>query len=399
MVIEYWSNRWDLSESPSFNPRLASAVGQAQPDWDAMLIRQGAFALARVDEPRVAEVLLDRYDSFPPGQARDALVAAMGDLSHPRAQELFAAFCAQDEQRDVACREDFDLGDLPEAFEPSSDCLGLPDLRSRLGQGDWQASGELMVCLRTLATSDRASASAQAEAMQSWEIADPSVAVLVRTLARFADARALGAHLAGIGLMDEDELASEIEESLLTAADMLTAAGRVTAFDVETDQYPNNHDGLLLELAMTAGPPLAAAVFEEQAPPLQLDNDTFVLGGQQVRKLPPGRHVGEPYRLRGWLEGRLFEVEAQDFGDWYDLDQVLGMLNAMAIELGADTRLVALATGDQTAMVLTGRRQAIEKAIEEGLLNVGQASAAMDEGKAFELEAMARMDQEREEGE
>jgi hypothetical protein len=155
-----------------------------------------------------------------------------------------------------------------------------------------------------------------------------------------------------------------------TPAEVLKRSGPVHCFDVETDQHPNEHDALLYDLAELAGPPLDRAVFEEE---------------------PPPREDEKPYRLRAYLDGRAYETDAENFGDWYDLDRVLGLLNAMAADQGAAARVVALPTDDQTACVLAAPREAILAGIEEGLLELGDAGDAMDAGKEFEDEVMRKL--------
>lgn len=63
---------------------------------------------------------------------------------------------------------------------------------------------------------------------------------------------------------------------------------------------------------------------------------------------------------------------------------MIGLLDAMAIERGAATRLVVLPTEDQTACVLAAPRPAILADVSSDLLDFGDADAARAAGQAFE---------------
>ena len=90
---------------------------------------------------------------------------------------------------------------------------------------------------------------------------------------------------------------------------VLRAAGLLVWFDVETGSFPNEHDALLRELGAAAAGDLAGVVFEEIAP-------------------KEGASDGR-YRLQAYADGRRWSVDAQDYGDWYDVDAVLRLANAL----------------------------------------------------------------------
>ena len=99
---------------------------------------------------------------------------------------------------------------------------------------------------------------------------------------------------------------------------------------------------------------------------------------------------GAPYRLHAYLDGRSYSVDAQDFGDWYDAEQVLGLLNAIAKDRGEEMRLLPLDTGDQTLCVLAAPKTAIVAGVAAGLFEAGSAGAGRESGQAFE-QAVGRM--------
>lgn len=158
-------------------------------------------------------------------------------------------------------------------------------------------------------------------------------------------------------------------------AALLTASEHGLSFDVETGTFPNEHDRLLRQLAQLVAPDLNGAVFEEVAPKLAANDE------------PIG-----PYQLRAYFAGKLFQIEAQDRGDWYDVDAVLQLLNAMLAYHQSSQRLVPVATGDQTLTVIGGPRAAIDRAITQKIIVPGRASDAEKLGKDFEREVFESLE-------
>jgi hypothetical protein len=174
------------------------------------------------------------------------------------------------------------------------------------------------------------------------------------------------------GPLGLEDWMTEDEGAVATAQDLLVRSGPVHCFDVETGMYPTQHDKLLFDLAELGGPPLAEALF--------------------VEALPAIEGKGEPYRLHAYLAGRSYSVDAQDFGDWYDLEQVLGLLNAVARDRGAEIRFATLPTEDQTACVLAAPRKALAAAVSQGLLELDQAGAAREAGQGYEAEVLRQIE-------
>jgi hypothetical protein len=132
-------------------------------------------------------------------------------------------------------------------------------------------------------------------------------------------------------------------------AKVMIDAGRGIWFDVETDTFPNHHDELLGRLARLVRPALDGALFEEIVPAAPDDDDS-------------------PYKLRAYLDGTRYELEADNMGDWYDLTAVVGLINAVLRDRKSDQGCLILYTGDQMSQVVCGQRQALRNAIERGLL-------------------------------
>jgi len=149
------------------------------------------------------------------------------------------------------------------------------------------------------------------------------------------------------------------------AAQLLVEAGHAFWFDVETGQFPNQHDTLLRSLAALVTP-LRGVVFEERAP---ADDEG-------------------PYELVAYSDGWIYRLPAENLGDWYDVDAVLQLLNTLLEDKGASEHFSMLATNDQTAVVVGAKRQAIEAAFAQGVLESGEAGAAEKAGKAFETEVL-----------
>jgi hypothetical protein len=137
------------------------------------------------------------------------------------------------------------------------------------------------------------------------------------------------------------------------------APPRRVRFEPKAPGVPARHDELLRALAELAGPVLSGVEFGEWA--------------------PAGRE-GD-YELTAAMGAGRVRTAALNFGRWYDLDAVLGLLNAVLRERGSPLRFVALATTDRFATVLVGPEGGIQAAAAEGLIEVGEASYAMNAGR------------------
>ncbi len=168
---------------------------------------------------------------------------------------------------------------------------------------------------------------------------------------------------AGFGTLAASDW-SDIDEDPVRPESVLRAAGLLVWFDVETGSFPNQHDILLRELATAAAGDLAGVVFEEIPP-----NDS---------------DEGGRYVLNAYADGRRWSVNAENFGDWYDVDAMLRLANALLRDRGSDRRMLLLVSEDQTSEVVVAPRAALGAALQKGLLYAGDPAVAREVGQAFE---------------
>lgn len=181
-----------------------------------------------------------------------------------------------------------------------------------------------------------------------------------------APAAAVKARIAQLGALGfrKAETVNVAELDTDAAGVILLAAGHAHWFDVETGMYPNQHDSLMRSLARLVSPELDGAVFEERPPAI---DDGSV-----------------PYQLLAYAGGKLYRTEAENLDDWYDVDAVLRLMNAIMADRNAGARFTGLASTDQTMIIVGAPHDAIEKAVREGLLELGDTGEAERIGKAFE---------------
>jgi hypothetical protein len=182
-------------------------------------------------------------------------------------------------------------------------------------------------------------------------------------------AKALIAKLAAIGFVKVSGV-DPAEAAGGDAGTVLTLAGHAWWFDVETGMFPNYHDSLMRSLAILVSPALDDAVFEEAAPTLEDDEKAA------------------PYHLTIYTAGKRLRAEARNLGDWYDVEAVMNLMNAAMKENGSDVRFIPLPTGDQTLIILGAPKPAIDRAIQAGLIETGDAGEAEHLGKEFEAEVL-----------
>ena len=192
----------------------------------------------------------------------------------------------------------------------------------------------------------------------------PALPPPAKVRARIEQLQNLG--FARVGDIDPSKLESE------DAVAVLQAAGYAHWFDVETGAFPNQHDALLRELAELVRPTLDGVVFEEVAPS---DDEG-------------------PYQLFAYADGMRYRTRAENHGDWYDVDAVLRLLDALLQARKSSDRYLALDTGDQTLVVVGGPRRAIDAALAQKLLIPGDPAEAERAGKAFETQVLDQLRKE-----
>ena len=259
--------------------------------------------------------------------------------------------------------------ELPDTPLSDGQCIGW---QKSLADGDAWKVYEVYECLLNLARSDREMATTQARVLKSWDIVekqDNALSVLITTLDRFESDTELGTYLTDIGALggkgafeDDDSLPSLVPQSFFEAR------SRVVWFDAETGMFPNNHDWLLAEIAAKAND-LYTARFTEIAP-ADYDSD-------------------DPYTLQADLNGKTYELQAENYGDWYDVGAILTLLNMLSIDQDLDDRFVMLPTGDQTAIIMVIHRSALRTLIDDGLMIKASPDDPMATGKAFEEQVRA----------
>lgn len=249
---------------------------------------------------------------------------------------------------------------------PEPDAMG-PDERAECArEGGWEGQA----CLLELARLDRARAVEVARALGD---SDEALRSTVEALTRFPEAGGLEARLRELGLVADCATNGDV----LDAPEVLVACQRGTHFDPETGTYPVGHDALLAELALLAPGALDDVVWEEIPPGAAhagLIADYAVEDGELVEN-----EASEgPYALRAYSRGERFEIPAQQLDDWYDLEAVIALLNAVARSRESDVRwLVVEPTGGNDATVVAGPEGGLRAAIDEHLIEpVGAGASA-----------------------
>lgn len=214
---------------------------------------------------------------------------------------------------------------------------------------------------------DRAARAEQAALLAAFgaeEAPDPSAAERAAVDARIDQLAAMG--FPRVASMDRTQVDTD------DARAILTSAGTAHWFDVETGLFPNRHDSLARTLAALASPALDDVVFEEVPP--TMDERT-------------GEESG-PYALTAYVDGRRLRLDAENHGDWYDVDAVVRLLNAVAAQREVDVRYATLATDDQMAVVVAAPPAALRAGVDAGVIAPGDATDAERIGKGFEAEVL-----------
>lgn len=371
----------NLEVSPRLLETLRGVLTRESSTGDLVVTSVGVSALLRFEGGMEATLRLRR--EFP--AAADAIDPLLRNERDPRARRLFEEYC----RRNAEVRECRMGGPrwrhqdrlLPDATRPTPSPLAVEvraydfdalayvrehpaqraELREELAECTGDATYGEYQCLKQLALIDRTLACELAESFDAGEFT--AMRALLRTLRQDTDATALGAR------MVEMHLIEDTHPEAVTPLDHLIADGRVLQFDTETGIYPNEHDSLLRRLSALAPDVLQGAIFAEEA---NADSDA-------------------PYQLHAWREDQRWSTPARNLGDWYDVNAVVSMLNAMARAADSRVRWVVLTTDDQTALVVAAPDDALRGALSQGLIEAAAADAARTTG----LEAEERALQER----
>ena len=148
--------------------------------------------------------------------------------------------------------------------------------------------------------------------------------------------------------------------------------GPAYSFDAETDRYPNGHDSLMRRLAALVSPTLDSTVFEETAPPV---------GDEK-----------SPYEIRAYSGGQRFRRSAKNHGDWYDIEAVLDLMNALMVEHQRAERFHVLTSDGQMVTVVVATPEAMTKAAEAGLAGSSDPDRARNAGQDAERQVFEQLD-------
>jgi hypothetical protein len=382
VVVGWYEKRYG-DELYTLTPRLERAVAAVAHRGKTEDLESAGMALGRTRGPRMIPLARAILAKLPNDEARAHFGVGFGRRKEPDARAIGQRACAHASmRRHYLCTKDqperpgpIDIADAT-AKLPRAQALKALD---RCVRDDGQPY-QRRLCLERLATLDRPSAVRTSNEASLPKSDDYGLVELANALRKFPKAEDLERHLRGLGftarsqgrVLDDalDYFESKGHDTVLTSADVLVKDGRLHWFDVETGMFPNEHDALLFELAEIAAPVLDDALFEE---------------------IPPDEESDKAYVLRAYLDGRCYEIAAENFGDWYDVDAVLKLLQALLEARRSPVRFESLATGDQTARVIAGPKRAIATLAADGLLITGAAAVAMRVGKEFEEEVIQRI--------
>jgi hypothetical protein len=324
------------------------------------------LALDEIDDPRGQEIA---REACPRVRSAEACAALRGPSAWARANGSDAGPANVDE---VVRDFEFDVHAVP-ASGPERDAV-LAALARCAGELEWTAD----TCLRHLAALDRPQA---VTAARAWIAANPTLAPdrdVMRALDAFPEPDGVLRYLRDQGLLGADD---HVPDDAVAPLDVLFAAGRAIDFDTETDRYPNEHDTLLVELAALSPATLRGTYFDEilEGAPGGIEIDEGLAADVVVDESGEAVYGDEPtgvYVLHAYDGHTRYEIEAENFGDWYDVDAVVGLLNTLAFERHANVRWLQLATGDQTAIVVVGPEAGLRTVVADGWLVVAPRNTA-----------------------
>jgi hypothetical protein len=172
---------------------------------------------------------------------------------------------------------------------------------------------------------------------------------------------------------DSDERPDLSDPATLSWA--LNQAGLATAFDTETGLVPCRHDYLIDAFAQGSGGGFApeAAI---QIWPRECEDD-----------------YDSPYFVQFVYRGRLYQFGAENHGDYYDVEAVVGALNAALEEAAQKERYIGLYTGGQIAHFFFADPTAFAPIAEKYAIPLSaDPSEAMRAGMAFEERVFETVD-------
>jgi len=337
-------------------------------------------ALGRFDDGQSTSTLLDLLDRVGPGDARRAFVVdALRGQSDPRAAAAVPPLDASSVSGVLSAEQSADVERAVREVEGG----GLFLLEARP-----EARAEVVAVLDSVVADVDGPAPVRHGALEQLvridrdvgleraaELVDePVLGRVAKILLRFPEPGSLERRLVEVGLVAADR---EPSPAALPTA-LLHDHGRICRFGRQTDQFPNEHDHVLHWLGAHAAPVLDDVLFVEVPPPEPTDGQPA--SSEQL----PGL-----YRLRAYLEHRRYEVLTVDRGVWLDVPAMLGLLNTLCRDLGTEVRFAEVLGPSRLVQVVVGPAAAIERAVDDELIQVADAGASVELGQAMERALLA----------
>lgn len=367
-AVVVWHTK-SYSDTPICTQRFADAlVSVAAQNLDVQRngwqvdLRLATNQLAGCSAPWATAALVAAHKSAR-GTNKLVIGLALGRASAPELKAIYAAACkTQPESADCGRGGIESRNALVDPPAPSFDALEavIVDKAKR----DYVRA----TALYDLAARDRKRALDVLQKVRRNEGALPAeLRIAANTITAFRDAQAMLEDLQQLGMA-----------GALAAGDMrrgvkglLIEAGRVHHFDPETGMWPNHHDSLLRALAAMDSDGMNGIIFDEIAPPVDSE---------------------DPYQLVAYVNGHRYTTQAQNFGDWYDVNAAVGLLNALAKERNIATRYASLSqSSGNDAYVISGPEPALQALFQRGLLQPSDAAQDVQDAKAFERSVLDKM--------
>lgn len=344
-ILRFMADREALGRRPVRLPAyllqaITGALGADATETAHFPFIELAGALGRYDDPAATRALVAMFE-VAPGYARETIGVAIRFPDDDRSRAIHQESCATVAAGSyVSACDDGSLASRvgSYAFDPDLELARHPESREDViaalaacSSGADPLAGAM--CFRRLAALDRARAASLATSRIAQAnvpllglpaVGDPPpfVSGLEDELRRFPSDGSLLAALASAGVRAEPDRA--LLARPVSVLEALAARGHAFGLDPESGTFPTPHDLLLRRVARLVAPALEAVVFEQVAP----DESQMAVGR---------------YTLRAYHDGVRFETHARNYGDFYDLEAVLGLVNFLLVRRGALDRCVLAA--------------------------------------------------------
>lgn len=360
-LAAWWSTRFADGDVRAWVPGLGGALSRLVVDGDEEAARALAVALGATDDRRAAAELLAAWSLAPTPRLKEAVAAGMFRQSDPQAAFVFAGLCARPYVAEPLCDPDA----RPDPA-PADSCRLRFDAAIRSGRLD-DPPAEVAACLGEMARADWAMAARVAEALPIGDRA--ALAPVLDPLRRWPSAPAQEQALRAAGLLTRTVPVGGPRP--VDTPGLLEWYDQAVSFLAAPDDWPAGYDGLLWSLASLASPPLDGAAFEMLTPPpgaMQALVDGEVV--EEDWRPDPARPFAPEgiYLLRGYLDGRRWEVQVVDDPDHWQVDAALGLLNTMAEATGNPVRWMRLDAEADVRVVVAAPADGLRRALAEGLI-------------------------------